>query len=248
VSKQRYVVCVVAACLVTALAPACAAGQTPLATACDPCQLERVKGLIEEKGLIDCRLRSADEGVLRGYLRDGRVHLRIRFEEGVDPLHTQAFQAAMAMWNRWSPLTGFVLDEATVDMLPDISLRKIENPAATAQGGQQDAKVNCATYANQGSYIWYSPTNAEWLKNEADLPAAARIYAHELGHALGLAHQPVDKTSIVRGGDPNALCRDVAKALPDEVPKFDAENVYRCGCRLRLFSQGQNPAPSPAPR
>lgn len=242
---RRFVVCMVAACLVGALAPACAARQTPSATVCDPCQLEKVKVLIEQKKLVDCRQRSADEGLLRGYLRNGRVHFRIAFEEGVDDLHIQAFQAAMAMWNRRSALTGFVLVEATPNMPPDISLRKIDKPVATDEGGQKDAGRNCATYANLGSYIWYSPMNAEWLKNEADLPTAARIYAHELGHALGLAHQPVDKTSIVREGNPNALCRAIATALPDEVTTFDAENAYRCGCRLRLFSQGENPDTAP---
>lgn len=241
--QQRFVVCLVAACLAVTLAPTFLSGQTK---PCDPCQFEKVKDLIEEEKLDDCRPTVADEGLLRGYLRDGYVRLRIEFEHD-DSLHKQAFQLAMARWNSQSDVTGFMFEEATLNMLSDIRVRKIDQPpAATAQGASQ-AEEDCATYSNQGSFIWYSPANADWLQTKADIPAAASVYAHELGHALGLTHKPADSPSLMRKGNKKMLCRTIANALPREVPTADAKNAYKCGCRLRLTAQGENPTLNKTP-
>jgi hypothetical protein len=239
-SRRRPIVCMVAACLAAALSPACAArrGQqaTPLVPPqCDTCTQEKLEAL-KDAGQ-NCRPKMHnEEGLLRGYQRDGMLHFRIAFDADVDPLHKQALQAAMVMWNRRSDVTGFLFEDATTDVV-DISLKRgMPSTPAADKDVEPVEETSCAGYRADGSYIWYSTTNTAWLKNKTDIVDAARIYAHELGHGLNLDHR-ANGTSVMRQGDATADCTDLARHIIADVQASDARDAHRCGCGVRLKVQ-----------
>jgi predicted nucleotidyltransferase len=237
VSKQRFVVCVVAACLATLLASACAAKAGP------------------------CRTRIYDrEAVLYGgYTRDGILHLRVAYDYDVDPEHQKAFQGAMDLWNAHTEQTRIVFEETT-DALVDIRLQRgapdyVEEVRPDGLSRIDEGRINaaerdtCAEYVSRGSYIWYSrgildqmTQESTWLKSDVksllkgndEFKGLARIYAHELGHALNLAHRKKDINSVMREGHTGKLCSQVAAGIP-EIQKEDWQNAQACVSTARTL-------------
>jgi hypothetical protein len=256
VSLRRFVVCTVAACLLTAVAIACsartasAARGTPRAPDWqgDPCAFERVETLVKQNGWTNCRPKlHPDEGLLRGELRGDFLHFRVGYVGKVDPLHWAAFKAGMAMWNRHSHITGFVFEEAASPADADFRL-EAGAPAVppNAKEGDPIEETSCAGYRTDGSHIWYSLTNTTWLTRDTDIPDAARIYAHELGHGLNLDHKTFG-TSVMHEGNKGSDCRDLAGVILADVQDSDASDAHRCGCAIRLKARGQDPSPPSLP-
>jgi hypothetical protein len=256
VSKQRAVVCVVAACLVAALAPACVAGYTKTAKPEDPCEL--IKS--EPTSLTNCRRSISERDALLygGYLRDGLVHFRVAYDYDVEPAHRKAFQGAMSLWNAHRHETGFAFEDATsaiVDLrlqrgaptyeIEIFALGKFGIDAARIRKAEKD---NCAEHVSAGSFIWYSPTGmnwlmsmpADWLTSDIDFLFVydpeflilARIYAHELGHALGINHKTTG-VSVMRGGDKGIPCREVGLSVVADIQPDDLLDARHCACNAR---------------
>jgi hypothetical protein len=234
VSKQRLIVCVVAACLAISL------------TACAK--------------LGPCRQRIYDrEAVLYGgYMRDGLLHLRVAYDYDVEPEHRKAFQGGMALWNEHKETTRIVFVEST-DALVDIRLQRgapayVEEVRADGLNKIDEARISeaeretCAEYVSRGSYIWYSrgilermhqPSN--WLKSDDiqsllkgnhEFRGLAKVYAHELGHAMNLDHSKTTSISVMREGDKGEWCWKLAAAIP-EIQEEDKNNAYNCACGAR---------------
>lgn len=225
-NQRRYVVCVVAACLVATLAVACAARSMTRQDA-------------------TCRPRiDDDEGILRGDRRGDFLYFRVGYASDVEPLQKKAFQAGMAMWNRHSQLTGFVFEDAT-STDADFRLQRGAPPLPpNTQRTEPIEKTDCAGFMTDGSFIWYSPPGMEWVRSDTDVANAARIYAHELGHGLNLKHKTGGR-SVMHEGDLGTGCRDLATFILTDVQDSDARAAHRCGYGVRLKAQRQASAPRP---
>jgi hypothetical protein len=256
VSLRRSVVCVVAACPIAAIAIACSVSAASAARVApraqdwqgDPCALERLETIIKQEGWRSCRPRMhPEEGLLRGELRGDFLHFRVGYVGKVAPLHKAAFKAGMAMWNRHSHITGFVFEEAA--SLEDADFRLEAGAPAMPPNAKEDEPIeetSCAGYRTDGSHIWYSTTNTNWLMRDTDIPDAARIYAHELGHGLNLDHKTFG-SSVMHQGDAGSDCRDLASVIIADVQESDANDAHRCGCAIRLKARGQDPTPQSLP-
>lgn len=173
-SKQRFA-CVVAACLVVALAPACSARGAHKPALADPCMRD---GPIkkDEKAKSDfCRPKMNPREALPqgGYLRDGFVYLRIAYDYDVEPWQRKAFQGAMALWNERKDLTGFVFEDATSAII-DYRFQRgapvyMKRDEKTKQHVVDEARIaeaeknTCAEYVSTASSIWYSPKTMNWV-------------------------------------------------------------------------------------
>jgi hypothetical protein len=259
VSKQRLIVCVVAACLAAGLATACAAARaTQLAKSGDPCMLD---GASKKKPVTSppCRESIYDtEAVLYGGdLRTGLVHFRIAYDHDVDPEHRKAFQGGMALWNAHSQKTGFVFEDATSATI-DIRLQR--GAPAYVKGERPDGKTEidkeriekeeqakCAEYVSTGSYIWYSRNilrqikpSMNWRDSDVErlllqdgaFRGLAKIYAHELGHALNLDHKSTGD-SLMRQGDEGQWCRDLGGSIIADIQPRDVQEAHDCACHVR---------------
>jgi hypothetical protein len=174
------------------------------------------------------RLHADDPLLVGGYEANGLVHFRIAFDGDVEPLQKQAFEAGMAMWNRHSQTTGFVFEAHTTG---NVDFRLQRGARHVPNGNEQ---TDCTGYVSPGFFIWYSPEGMNWVKRDTDITAAARIYAHELGHLLNLCHK-CGVTSLMREGDPDGLCRDWARTAPLDIPAEDLRDARICGLGARAI-------------
>lgn len=163
---------------------------------------------------------------------DGKLHFRVVYDDNVDVPQRMAFQRAMTMWNRYSAVTRIVLKESAAR---DADFRVRRGAPALRSAVRHST---CASYESNGSYFWYSETGMEWVL--ADLGAAARIYAHEIGHALNLAHK--DGYSVMREGTTVDNCYELGSSTLAEVQPADAEDVRRCAHAMHV---GERPAQPP---
>jgi hypothetical protein len=236
VSKQRFVVCVVAACLVATLAPACAAKAT------GPCR-KRVY---------------PREPVLRGGdSRDGLVYLRVAYDHDVEAEHRKAFEGGMALWNAHRYTTGFAFELAPASII-DLRLQKgapayvkEERPdgltVIDTDRMDRTEQVKCAEYVSTGSYIWYSPNilnqlqrPTNWqnddveflLVHDREFAGLAKIYAHELGHALNIGHTTT-RSSLMREGDDHKWCRDQGMTVLADMQPADISDARDCAWGVR---------------
>jgi hypothetical protein len=232
VNLRRIAVCMVTACLAATLATACAA---------------------KRPRLLNCRPEMNDREALRfgGYLHDGLVHFRIAYDHDVDPVHQKAFQGAMAMWNAQSHMTNFVFEDAKSSIV-DFRLQR-GGPVHHREQLDEIEASTCASYESAGSYIWYSRTGMVWMESSEDwleheIPflfthdpefvAAARIYAHELGHALNLDHKK-GGVGLMREGDPKRGCREIGMSILSDLQPADALEARVCADHVRAEAQAE---------
>jgi hypothetical protein len=222
----------VVVCLASMFAVSCA-------VELDPSCLSRRPGNHES----GCRRKvDKDDALLvGGDERNGVVHFRVAYDpdSGVDPLQWKAFQEGMSIWNRHRKETGFHFEVATPGDPVDFWFRR-GAPGHLPQPHELE-KAGCAGYASPGSYIWYSSENMAWVKGEADIVAAARIYAHELGHTLNLCHKH-GIISIMREGDPAESCRDRAFKSPLDIQTEDLLDARFCGQGARAKARAHRAA------
>jgi hypothetical protein len=180
-----------------------------------------------------------DDGLLLGGdEREGMVRFRIALDtaSGVEPLHWKAFLEGMKMWNLYSEVTRFSFEVSTPANGVDFWFRR--GAPKHMKKRKELEKTGCAGYASPGSVIWYSPENMDWVKGEADIPAAARIFAHELGHALNLCHYG-DVLSIMREGNAAESCQQWAFKSPLALPFEDLRAARFCGHGARAKAREQ---------
>jgi Matrixin len=229
VRHRREVVRLAAACLAATLM-ACRAPKSPSLTAQgDPC-LVGEPATEEARRTAICRREMNDlDALLRGgYVRDGLLHFRIGYDHDVQPLQKQAFQAAMSSWNRVSHVSGFVFEDTRT---ADIDFRLQRGASVLDPKAIQLDKEKCAGYMSAGSFIWYSRFNMAWVENDTQVPDAARIYAHELGHALNLDHNA--HSDLMREGNAGTACRDLGTSILGDVRDEDARHARTCACDVR---------------
>lgn len=175
-----------------------------------------IVGQVRHLGAANCRGTVVGDAIRTGgYVgSDGKVHYRVGYGPGVTAAHIGAIQHAMNMWNDEANITGIVLEEVTSGS-PDFRFQPNTSPNP---GG-------CARYMEGGSYIWYSPSYMAFAVTDTQL--AGRVYAHELGHALGLHHK--GGYSIMLEPPPGVqTCYDGAQYLPSAVAGGDASDVDDC--------------------
>ena len=168
---------------------------------------------------------------------DGKLQFRIAYDRSVTPFHEEAFQKAIAMWNRYTDLTGIVLEDRTRG---DADFR-VQLGAPPRRRGVES--TTCASYESNGSFIWISALAMTEIVQARDVQAAARIYAHELGHALNVRHKTGQ--SVMVEGDPQAGCLDLGTKILTEVQRADAEDVLKCAHSVH---GGERAAGLPQPR
>jgi hypothetical protein len=175
-----------------------------------------VLGGMRQVGAENCRSTSSGESIRwSGWVgEDGKVHYTIGYASGVSSAHIGAFQHAINQWNLHSDDSGIVLEETSG--VPDIEIRvnnEISPPA-------------CAGYEQYGSYIWFSPAYMAFVVNYPE--TAATIYAHEIGHALGLAHHS-GNTIMNTALFPAGTCLSAAESqVPNTVQYDDAMDARDC--------------------
>jgi hypothetical protein len=270
VSKQRSIVCVVAACLLATLVSASAAQpakpQNLTATVGleDPCMRD---GPIQKNEVVKskhCRPKmNPREGLVRGgYLQGGYVHLRIAYDYDVEDWQKKAFQGAMILWNRHKDVTGFVFEDTTSATIEFRFQRgapayltkdkKTREDIVDEKRIDQAEETTCAEYVSTASYIWYSPKTMNWVANPTfwleqdtelllkteEFRALANIYAHELGHALRLAHrEDGDGKSVMLVGKTVKECRNKGVKVITDIQPEDAANARECACHVRRAAQ-----------
>jgi hypothetical protein len=209
--QRRRVVGVVGTCLMsTTILGAGMTAQTPAAK-------------VTSAKVWNCRPRiNPNESVHLGGYRDaaGKVHFTVSYDRDVQPAQRVAFRAAMKMWNAYSESTLIVLEETTsgeVDFL-------VRRGAPRSKARFRDEDGTCSSYESDGSLIWYSPSNMAWA--DADLPAAARIYAHEIGHGLNIDHK--SGQSVMVGSTGEDPCRYMGNTVLMDVQQSDADDAYHC--------------------
>jgi len=241
VIKQRFVVCVVAACVVAWLANSSTTMSAQAAKPPDNCR----------RGISD-----RDPLLYGGEMRDGFLHLRIAYDHDVEPEHRKAFQGAMALWNAHSEKTGVVFENATS---PVIDLRLQRGSPIYVKGEDPDKDISkidrakiakaeetkCAEYVSRGPYIWYSRKMMYWMNQPSDWPnrsvedllasddkfvGMARIYAHELGHALNIDHK--SGNSVMRE-DKTRKCQELGMSILADIQPEDVRDAERCACHVR---------------
>jgi hypothetical protein len=255
VNRRRSIVCVVAACLGAALGPACAAKKdrfTPVLPASetldwrgDACTQERLDKFVTQSPQDNCRPKiHPDEGILRGSLDGDFRYFRIHFDRSVPKRHREVFHAAMGMWNRQSHVTGFVFDDEPSAKAADFRVtRGLPSPPPNAGADQPTEMTICSGFRTDKSSIWYSQNTFHWVKTDADVAAAARIFAHELGHGLNIDHKT--SSSVMRQGNPETYCDVLARSMLMDVQEYDARDAFRCGCGIRLKPRKGVPKPVP---
>jgi WD40 repeat protein len=157
----------------------------------------------------------------RGRQQGDTLYFTVAYRD-VDTRQRQAMQLALRMWNAHSETTGFAFEESNEIRKADVLLssRRQASSRTTA----------CVAYEPAGSLIRYVDRLMSWVEPGGDI-RAARVYAHQLGHALGLMHLPGD--SVMREGpESERSCREVATTLPD-ITASDALRARECNRRIR---------------
>jgi hypothetical protein len=236
--QRHHVVGLLAVCLAGTIALPGAARQDKTSSAANLQNAECQDGTCVEGETPGCR-KQVDrcDSLLRGGREERRVvYFRIAYDYDVDPLQKQAFQKGMEMWNRHSPTTGFMFEDAKADEQHDFRLQ--HGAPRHLQNRPELEKAECAAYASPGSYIWYSPQGMNWVMDDADIEAAGRVYAHELGHALNICHKPC--SLLMRPGDSDKGCLALAARLPREIPKEDLRDARTCGHGARAKARADD--------
>jgi hypothetical protein len=229
VRHRRAVVRLAPACLAAMLMVDCRPKSPNFVAPGDPC-LTSTPATQEEFRQAVCRQKVNDlDALLRGgEVRDGLVHFRIGYDHDIEPMQKQAFQAAMETWNRLSHVSGFVFEDTRT---ADIDFRLQRGASVLDRNHEQLDKDKCASYMSAGSFIWYSRLTMTWVESDSQVPNAARIYAHELGHALNLDHNP--KSALMRKGSTGTACRDLGISILGDLHEDDAGRARTCACVVR---------------
>jgi hypothetical protein len=231
--QRRPVVSLAAACLVATLmvADTSTSGQGSSEKAGRSETSARAGLPMKVPGKTDnCRPRMNPTESLRlgGYRTpDGKLHFKVVYEKNVQKIQKQAFQEAMAMWNRQSDVTRIVLEDGAPGD-SDFELRR----GAPASRRQVEA-LTCASYEPDGSYIWYSESAMDWVgPDPSTVHAAARIYAHEIGHALNVDHK--EGLTVMREGNTQKYCEHLGSVILADVQPADADDVRDCAHPMHL--------------
>jgi hypothetical protein len=159
--------------------------------------------------------------------KDGLIRYTV-FINTDDRSQIDAFVLAMDMWNCYSSVTGIRFDR---------TLDKEKAHLQLQRGKESDDPLNraCAAFEPVGSYVWFAAPLMNWAGSSPKI--AARVYAHELGHALALCHLPRKKkaSSIMHKGPEHEEkdCRKVAKTQLTDIQLSDAELVRMCVKHVR---------------
>jgi hypothetical protein len=167
----------------------------------------------------------SDALVRGGYVGgDGKVHFTFSIEPGADSKQEQAFREAVKIWNDQSDVTWMVLEPGDRGAATDIKFGAgpIEYIDDDPKKGE---KFYCGKHDPNDSSIRYHPTKMSFAGEKPDL--AVKIYVHEVGHLLGLAHVEngglMDDTSYRHLGD----CEKAAQIVKPLLPK-DARAALHC--------------------
>jgi hypothetical protein len=177
-----------------------------------------------------------DPLVSKGLKIEGLVHLRVDYVDGVEDRHKQAFRLAIEMWNTHRRATGFVFRVST-EANPDLLLKKGAPRDLANWEAMEDTQ--CAAYMTGRATIWYAPRYMDVVIEREGIDAAARIYAHELGHVLNICHKA--QSLLMRDGDPNEWCHERAAKMPGEIPPDDIRDARVCGFTLWEREHKQKP-------
>lgn len=164
----------------------------------------------------NCREFYSDEAVrIGGHVgSDGYVHYTIGYSSEVASAQIEAMQRAINLWNSRTATTRTVFDEIGYSGGGDFEFV-----------GRSPGTGFCTGYVRQGSVIFYDMGQMGWAGS--DLDAAAGLYAHELGHGIGLDHKGYG--SIMYDGNALQTCeqkgQDIASA---GVTQGDASDAHGC--------------------
>ena len=99
----------------------------------------------------------------------------------------------------------------------------------------------CAEYSSGTSNIRYSEANMAWAST--DTAMAARVFAHEIGHGLGLVHHGAPGESVMVEGNPYMGCDEVAEDVLSDPTSADGEDARGCAAAAHAtYTLGPPPA------
>lgn len=157
---------------------------------------------------------------------DGLIRYTVFFNSK-DSSQIAAFILAMDMWNRFSSVTGIRFEKTE-------NKKKAHLQFQAGKESSNPANRACAAYDPGGSLIWFSEPLMRWAGSSPKI--AARVYAHELGHALALCHLPrkgAVSSVMHEGPEKETECREVGETELTDVQLTDAELVQMCAQRVR---------------
>lgn len=150
---------------------------------------------------------------------DGKKHITVNFAGGSEGVPSaaerQAMDTAINEWNRQSDTSGVIFEQAPAGATAVLEFAFSSNSSAgTSTGG-------CARHNVQSSRIyWGSDLQARGAT--LGMSQVAVVFAHELGHVLGLAHT-TDPPTIMNQA---ANCQSVI--ANSSVTQADAQKVADC--------------------
>lgn len=161
---------------------------------------------------------------------DGKVHVKVRFDAGVegapDPATRRSMEAAIAEWNTFSDQTGVVFEPAAPN---EFARLEFAYTASSSFAG------GCARHDPPSGRIFHGPDLAARMQTLGEAEVTV-VFKHEIGHFLALAHTTTPPT-IMNQPPAGSTCAN-GTIIDKYVAPTDAQQAGACGAQARAASSG----------